>query len=937
MGTVKQVRCLKKSRFGCGARCSGGVPAWRWSGLQDRVASRNLCGIDSFSTSKRWHWRLPVCCSWLLLAAGALCAGGGAVAPGASHWAWQPLAASAPGTGVDAHVEARLRENGLALSPEAERRVLIRRLTFDLHGLPPAAEEVDAFVGDPDPDAYERLVDRLLASPHYGERFARHWLDLAHYADTHGFERDMRRPHAWRYRDYVINAFNADKPFPRFLQEQIAGDVLWPGDGEAVVATGFLAAGPWDFVGQVEAKGPELRRAARSLDLDDMAMQVMTATLATTINCARCHDHKLDPIRQEEYYQLRAVFAGTGRGDREVPNRELGALTAARAEVDAEIRRLAPGLDLAELVAGGADAGTAAGPDTGAALRPGIDPRSGKPEQAALGYLDQVQPNQFVGVQMRGIDGVFIPRGDNGEAMIPVTSTGLTITGISGADGNAWDCIRGGPVNSQHSSELDGVTFGAGAESLLGLHANAGITFDLAEARQSLGREELQFTANVGYFGHRDAAAFADVRVLVDGKKVVEHLQLKRADGLRGITVALPRPARFLTLMATDGGNGISMDQVGFGKPTLAPSPVELPPEEAARLQSLRNRRQALDSEIAALAEARVYAVVGVPEMPETRILKRGDPESPVGEPLSPQALALLPMLEGGLGGHAASEGERRAALARWITDPRNPLMPRVLVNRLWHWHFGRGLVDTPSDFGLGGGLPSHPALLDWLAGEFQRQGGSLKALHRIILNSATYKQDSRHAPDDAAVGIDADNRLLWRQNPRRIEAEAVRDAVLRVSGKLNLERGGPGYEDFNYTEAYAPEYAYITADRPALWRRSIYRFVVRTTPNRFLSTLDCPDPANVTPVRSATTTPLQALTLYNNAFMLQQAGHFAGRVEREAGSQPEAQVRRAFELAFARAPEAGEAQPGAEFISAHGLPAFCRALLNTNEFVHVD
>jgi hypothetical protein len=294
-------------------------------------------------------------------------------------------------------------------------------------------------------------------------------------------------------------------------------------------------------------------------------------------------------------------------------------------------------------------------------------------------------------------------------------------------------------------------------------------------------------------------------------------------------------------------------------------------------------------------------------------------------------------MLDPHLGTRESSPGERRAALAHWITDPTNPLAGRVIVNRMWQWHFGQGLVDTPSDFGFGGGRPSHPELLDWLAAELMRKRGSLKSLHRLIVTSAVYRQQSRF--DDQAPGhaVDADNRLLWRQNPRRIEAEAIRDAVLMVSGKLNRERGGPGFEDFTYQDAYAPIYTYITADEPALWRRSIYRYIVRTTPNRFLTTLDCPDPANLTPQRLTTTTPLQSLALYNNDFMLRQARYFAARVEREAGSDIEAQVQRAFQVALARDPTPREAELGQAFVQHNSLFALCRAVLNSNEFVYVD
>ncbi len=435
----------------------------------------------------------------------------------ASWWSLQPLSAIArkreftAHTRLDDFIRERLREHNLTFSPQADRRTLIRRLSFDLHGLPPTPEAVDAFVNDPDPQAYEKLVDRMLDSPHYGERFAQHWLDVAHYADTHGFERDKRRDNAWRYRDYVIRSLNEDKPYDRFLQEQIAGDVLWPDDEQAVIATGFLAAGPWDFVGQVETKSPELRRAARTLDLDDMATQVMTATMAMTVNCARCHDHKLDPISQQEYYQLQAVFAGVRRDDRLVSDaamkqyeEEKESLTNQRNKIDFEIGRLeGEGLNLADIVGGGNGLGTGT-------YRNAIDPRNAKVQTRDFGKLGNVVTNQFSPSDFEFIDGVFIPDGEDGKAEIPVSSTGITITGLPKTSGDAWDMIRNGPVASQHSPELGGIDFTKDGHSLLGLHANAGITFDVAAiSKRTRGARcanpqadcRLQFTAKLGYFG----------------------------------------------------------------------------------------------------------------------------------------------------------------------------------------------------------------------------------------------------------------------------------------------------------------------------------------------------------------------------------------------------------------------------------------------------
>ncbi len=882
----------------------------------------------------------------------------------ASWWAYQPLRASGKsdpmsrpteptqrsGFSIDALISARLAEQGLGLSPPADRRTLIRRLSFDLHGLPPTPEQVVAFVNDSDPDAYGNLVDRMLASPRYGERFAQHWLDISHYADTHGFERDKRRDHAWRYRDYVIQALNADKPYDRFLQEQIAGDVLWPEYEQAVIATGFLAAGPWDFVGQVETKSPLLRRTARSLDLDDMVTQVMTATMAMTVNCARCHDHKLDPISQREYYQLQAVFAGVRRANRVVSKSRERQGQARRAElvtqrdkINEKIARLeGSGWDLADIVGGGNGMGTGADHN-------GIDTRNGKSQTGQLGRLSDVVLNRFNNASSAFVDGVFIPDGEAAQAHIPVSSTGITITNLPKTSGEAWDMIRNGPVKSQHSPELEGIDFTKPGHHLLGLHANAGITFDLAAIKKAHLPEPteqgLQFTTKVGYFGAR-GNSHADAWVFLDGQQRFHFPALRRADGLQSLDILLPPTARFLTLVATDGGDGISMDQIGFGDPQLRPAAAEtLAPTQHNELAQLRQQRNHIVNRLAAWEPAeQFYGVVSQAPVPPVRLLVRGDAESPTGDALPPTALSALAMLDPKLGTTQSSDGERRAALARWITHPDNPLAPRVMVNRIWQWHFGTGIVDTPSDFGFGGGRPSHPELLDGLANALVEHHGSLKMLHRMIVTSQTYRQASRYARPNGhgsdatrAVQIDADNRLLWRQNPRRIEAEAIRDAVLSVSGKLNGELGGPGFEDFRYTEAYAPIYTYFAADSPELWRRSIYRYIVRTTPDQFLTTLDCPDPANLTARRLTTTTPLQSLALYNNEFMLRQARYFAERLEQEAGSDRALQVDRAFRLAFGRPPTNAELALAVEFIQQQGLFGLCRSLFNANEFVYVD
>lgn len=851
------------------------------------------------------------------------------------HWAWQPLRQEFKLNSIDAFLNEALKGKRLQMSSPADRRTLIRRLSFDLHGLPPSPKAVQEFANNPDSKAYAKLVDRLLDSPHYGERYARHWLDIAHYADTHGFERDKRRPHAWRYRDYVIAALNDDKPYDRFLREQIAGDVFWPDDNDAIIATSFLAAGPWDFVGQKETKSPVLRRSARALDLDDMVTQVMTATMGMTVNCARCHDHKLDPIKQEEYYRLTAVFAGVIREERVVSDaaqtrfdKRKADLTKQRNEAAHRIGQLeGQGLDLADIVGGGNGLGSGT-------FGNGIDPRNAVVQTRKFGNLGNVKPNKFSKSKFPFVDGVFVADGTNGAGQISVSSTGIRVTGVPKTSRNAWDHIRHGPVASQHSPKLDGIDFTKDGNTSLGLHANAGITFDLAAIRKATGQAEMRFDSRVGYFGaaggHR-----ADVWVFVDGRKAFAFKHLQRAKGLQNIDISLPANARFLTLLATDGGNNYGHDQIGFTNPKLKPvAPPNLAAGDRQELARLKKQAKDLDAKIKALgAPPKFYGVIAEKEMPKVRMQRRGNPEAEFGDVLPPGAVAALPMLDANLGNLESTEKDRRQALANWITHPDNPLTARVIVNRLWHWHFGQGLVDTPSDFGFGGGRPSHPELLDWLATQLIDSKWSLKSVHRLILNSAAYRQNSQ---DTHGASIDANNRLLWRQNPRRIEAEALRDSVLFVSGKLNQERGGPGFEDFKYKEAYAPEYTYITADEPRLWRRSIYRYIVRTTPNRFLTTLDCPDPANLTPRRLTTTTPLQSLALYNNDFMLRQARYFAERVE-QGTNQPRQQAKLAFQIAFGRVPTREEANLTAKFIQSKGLFALCRSLFNANEFVYVD
>ena len=856
-------------------------------------------------------------------------------------WSLQPVLTpevpdteSSSGNPIDHFVRAKLDEKALVASPVADRRTLIRRLYFDLLGLPPTPEAVTSFVTDPNPNAYEELVDQLLTSKHFGERWARHWLDIAHYADTHGFERDKRRDNAWRYRDYVIRSFNNDKAYNQFLLEQIAGDAIESPTDDSIVATGFLAAGPWDFVGQVETKSPKLKRSARALDLDDMLTQVMTSTVGMTVNCARCHDHKLDPISQREYYQLAAVFAGVRRDNRDIDPERRKKYDADKARLTREISQISgqigqlqgKGTDLADIVGGGNGFGTGT-------EGLGIDARSGKVQERPFGDLGNVKPGNYAASEYPFIDGVFVPA--NGRTRI--SSTGLTADQLPRNSGKAWDMIRNGPVASQFSTTLGSVDYNSAGHSMIGLHANAGITFDIEAIRGGNStKQSYKFDCVVGY-GGRTVEPSAEFRVYLDGK-LLDSDRLGRND-TKTVSFQIPNTARFLTFISTDGGNGYGHDQISFGDPRLTRSePSELSSRTKDKLAQLKKKKTSLEAELATLGEPPEFYGVVSQTPPAMHILSRGNPETP-GETVAPGTLSFG-QSESEFGTADMPDRKRRLALARWITSSENPLTRRVIVNRLWHWHFGKGLVDTPSDFGFGGGRPTHPGLLDWLADELLRSGWNLKHIHRLIVTSQTYRQQSSPSETKevhAATDLDSDNRLLWRMNPRRLEAEAVRDSVLAVTGKLNREMFGPSYRDFDYQEAYAPIYTYKTADSSPLWKRSVYRFIVRTTPQQFMTALDCPDPANLTPQRNVTTTALQSLALYNNDFVLKQSRYFAERLARECGSNTEQQIDRAFQLAFARSPDTRELEISREAIKQQNLWEFCRAILNANEFVYVD
>ncbi|AGA28779.1 DUF1549 and DUF1553 domain-containing protein [Singulisphaera acidiphila] len=690
------------------------------------------------------------------------------------HWAFvppsRPELPEVRGKGwarnpIDRFVLARLEEDGLAHAPEADRSTLLRRVTFDLTGLPPTPEELDAFLVDKAPDAFERVVDRLLASAHYGERWAQHWLDLARYADTDGFEFDQARPDAWRYRDWVVGALNDDMPYDEFVRRQLAGDEIAPDDSGSFVATGFNRCYP----DMVDLNDQKLRRQNA---LNDITETTGLVFLGLTVGCARCHDHKFDPIRLSDFYRLQAFFA---------PARFRDDYPVAPAAIRHENER--------QVAAWTADL---------AAL-----------ESAILS---------------------------------------LEI-----------------PLRKQLS---------------LGLRAT--VTDDVVSAYQKAASERTP----------------QEVKLVFDALEKDRRIKSEVFDVLLG-------------------------------------------PDLASIRTLLRSRLRVVQkSAPTALPQARGLDEVS-PEAPPTYLLRRGDfsnqgPEIDPGFPaVLTSSATQIPVIRP----NARTTG-RRTKLAEWLLEPQNPLTGRVMVNRIWQRHFGRGIVATASDFGTMGAGPSHPELLDWLATEFIARGWSIKAMHRLMLTSATYRQSSRNDP--SAFKADPENNLLWRHARQRLDGEAIRDALLAVSNQLNLSLGGP---------CVFPELpAELTklSSHGAVWpvsptsaernRRSLYVFVRRNLRYPFFEAFDRPDTNASCPVRSVTTIAPQALSLMNSKLALDAAHGLASRI---AGATTlDSRIERAYRLTLGRMPRAEEIELARRFLTPEtreSLTGFCLALLNVNEFVYLD
>ena len=845
-------------------------------------------------------------------------------------------------TPIDAFILTRLEEHELQPAPEADRGTLIRRLSFDLLGLPPTPEAVDAFVADTDPLAYERLVDRLLASPHYGERWARHWLDVVHYAETHGYDKDKRRDHSWPYRDYVVRALNEDRPYDQFILEQIAGDVLFPKRAEAIVATGFIAAGPWDFVGHVElSEGTIEKKKTRLIDRDDMLATTIGTFASMTIHCARCHDHPFDPIPQQDYYALQAVFAGVDRGNRGYPDAEvrrkrelvIQQRDAAKKELE-ELLAQRDALTSSELTA--IDTELSALAEEIEALD---DPwtSEGKPVMSPTnGYhsaiAQEAETTKWVQLDLGSDQPIDLVR------LIPARPTDFP-----DAPGFGFPLRFQVTVATDNAPNDWQIVLDESREDF----PNPG-DHDLVILLNSLPARYVRVTATKLWERTNDfALALAEMHVVADGQNVALEATVSSADTIdagRWHTDHLidgfssrhrltdPASAEQMTLARTRQES--TRRQVELTKQRTAVFESLIPDILRQQIAAGEGRLAELNAKVESLpTEPLVYAVKPLEPRP-IHVLRRGDVQQPL-EAAEPGTLACVASLPARFTSISSEdEGARRAALARWLADPANILVWRSIANRLWHYHFGRGIVDTPNDFGRNGSRPSHPALLDWLAGELLTNGKSLKSLHRLIVTSAVYRQSSRY--DETYAEQDGENRFLWRMNRRRLDAESFRDAVLATSGRLDTAMGGKSFELFDFEDDHSPRYDYTPTDRPAGRRRTLYRCIVRSVPNPFLEALDCPDPSLSAPVRQTTITPLQALATMNDSFVLREAQHLAERIESQQADIAD-QVETAYRTVLLRSPSDEELTVLQGFVQKHSLAAACRLLLNTSEFSFVD
>ena len=1007
---------------------------------------------------------------------------GGATAPAdeqpqqnpKTHWAFQPLQNVVPPVGdhpIDAFIDRRLEIVGLRRSPPADPISLIRRMFMDLHGLPPTPQQIENWTqrisrsgqtaeqNSGVSEAVRLLIAQLLDSPRYGERWAQHWLDVVRYADTHGFEVNTPRPHAWPYRDYVIDAFNQDKSYDRFVFEQLAGDTV----GEDA-ATGFMVAAAALLPVQI-GKDDESKRLARQDELDEIVVGTTATFLGVTVGCARCHDHKFDPIPQSDYYAMQAFFAGVDYGDREIRGEQFQRRMAKADELQPQISGLRNRLNEFEPKAFAGRTIIIDDEDLDrVTLLKTKNGHGTNPDGAARGYRNDVGDKSRYGNFSRGRytwwdnksgEDVFTWNpGSEGRYRLWI-SWGVHGSGVHTRDAR-YVLDSDGDLTTKNDQKqvalgdqyyFSGVAEGESEQKPLwsglfnaGIHnftrttrlilrggdTGTGITADVIMMQEEVVpstllprlRSPVNALKTVEHFepvtarfvrftsfetidddkhepcidelevftaGHNPAnIALADNGTTASssgnysdsGKHQLKHINdgnygnshswisnehgrgwvqlgFSKAESIDRIEWSRDREGKFSDRLPLRYRIDTSMDGQSWTAVTHSADrlPVGTPHDTITSLlrngssagaedvSALAAQLQRLEKQVANFRKPQLVFSGKFREPDKTFVLNRGDPEQPTAE--------IMPHVLTSLGSVSlpqdSDDVQRRAILGKWMTSPENPLTARVMVNRIWQYHFGIGLVETSSDFGLNGVAPSHPELLDWLAREFISGGWSLKQLHRIIMSSATYQQASSRSAKVSktdlqavdAVAVDSSNRLLWHFPGRRLEAEAIRDCMLQVSGQLNLKTGGPGFDFFKTRGGLSgfPPVEKFTANE---MRRMVYAHKIRMEPVPIFGAFDCPDAGLPAPRRSQSTTAIQALNLFNSSFVIDQAEAFAKSVQAQAGESVEDQTDLAFRLAFGRPVSEAERISVRAVVNTHGLATVCRVLFNSSEFLFI-
>lgn len=880
---------------------------------------------------------------------------------GYDWWSLQPLRERKPSTQadwIDALISEKLHAQGLSQNPQATPRSLLRRLYNDLVGLLPTYQQVQAFEKDPSPEAYNAIVEELLNSPAYGERWARHWLDVVRFGESDGFERNFPRLSSWYYRDWVIQALNSDMPYDRFVQMQIAGDQIEP-DENGYAAAGFLVSGVHNTV---VGSSDRMKRIALQDELEEKIGTMSQAFLGLTAQCARCHEHKFDPISSESYYRLASAIQGAMHGEREVIDQdqerierhlevERGRIIKELREFEQQVLQIARSQE-----SDPADSNTSLPeiPIPTAAWdfeTPGRDPASGGGAEREIFY-DTV----------RGLVGRFV--GSPAALEASLQGEGLVL------DGKSY--LETAPIHTSIDEKtltawvkVDPLDQSGGG--VLSLQTPDGVLFDAIvygerDARQWMAGSN-GFSRSSAFGGLQESAdrVHIAIRYKADGTIDAFRNGIPYGKGYRtGFQKFEEGKAQFLLGLrhGPAGGNrwfeGVIYKAACFDRAlddqaiaAIAKSPSldwnlqavwkKMKASDLAKPLELRAELARIDGElkdIRSTVKKKIYTVVSNPAVGPTKVLLRGDVYSE-GAEVKAGGIDTIGGPRGDFGLPAdATDGQRRLALAEWITQANQGLLSRVIVNRLWHHHFGVGIVETPNDLGFNGARPSHPELLDALAQAFLENGMKLKSLHRLIVTSKTYQQSTQ--PNPEGISKDAGNRLLWRYPVRRLDGESARDSMLQVAGVLNRQFGGPGYVDVDYKDTNGTTY-YVPKHQepPECFRRTVYRFNPRCERVSMLDALDCPDPSATAPKRAMTTTPLQALSLLNSSFVFQMSDALVERTSKQ--SSIEDSIREMFQSTLLREPTPAELAQAKDLVERHGPRALARALWNSNEFLVLD